>query len=543
MKQIIENLRGLGRGRLIALGGTGLGIVGALLLVAMVAMAPQYRPLVTDATAGDAASMVEALEKSGFAPRISEDGTMISLPEADLARARMALAESGLPASGNAGYEIFDNAGGLGMNSFLQRVNRLRALEGELARSAQTLEAVESARVHLVLPERESFSQDRPEPSASVILKTRRGVPLERRQAIAVRNLVAAAVPGLSPDRVVVLSASGETILAGEESVEGIGAASARAAIEDRMARNIESILSARVGAGNARVRVAAELANSREVVVRESFDPDQQVARSTSALAEQSQGRNGSNGNVDVANNMPGVENGGGAGGGREESRSKTLDETQFEIGNTRSETVTEAGSIKRLTVAVLVNGTMEDGEYVERSPEEIARLEALVRSAVGVVEERGDAVTVDSMRFVDAEGFSGEETGGFTDLLARNSGTLIRGLLALAAVALILVLGVRPAMARLSGERSGRETAAAGAAAATAGAADAVEGAAPGVSETGAADTVPEGERTGEDYVPIASVKGDVMKRYIEELGTLVDGNREEVLRALRILIQQKN
>lgn len=542
MKQIIENLRGLGRGRLIALGATGLGIAAALFIGLSIAMAPQYRPLVTDTTAGEAAGMVAALEKSGFKPRVSADGTMISLPEGDFARARMALAESGLPASGNAGWEIFDNASGIGMNSFLQRVNRVRALEGELARSAQTLEAVEAARVHLVLPERESFSQDRPEPSASVILKTRRGIPLERRQAIAVRNLVSAAVPGLAPDRVVVLSASGETILAGEEGVEDGGVAGHRAAIEDRMARNIESILTARVGAGNVRVRVAADLANAREVVVRESFDPDQQVARSTSALAEQSQGRNGANGTVDVANNMPGVENGGGAGGGREESRSKTLDETQFEIGSTRSETVTEAGGIKRLTVAVLVNGTMENGEYVERTPDEIARLEALVRSAVGVVEERGDAVTVESMRFIDAESFEDGEAGGLSELLARHSGTLLRGFLALAAIALILLLGVRPAMARLSGDRAAAAGAAASPASVTGMAAPATDQ--PRVEGEGAPGEAPaDAERTGDDYVSISSVSGDVMRRYIEELGTLVDGNREEALRVLRSWIQAKN
>jgi flagellar M-ring protein FliF len=151
---ILETITSMGRQRIIALGVAGTIILAVAALALSIATAPQYRPLVSDLSASNAAEIVQSLEKDGYAPKISVDGTMVSLPEGDLARARMSLAVAGLPATGNAGWELFDDASSVGMNTFLQRVNRLRALEGELSRSVQTLDTVESARVHLVLPER-----------------------------------------------------------------------------------------------------------------------------------------------------------------------------------------------------------------------------------------------------------------------------------------------------------------------------------------------------------------------------------------------------
>lgn len=536
MQQILKNFGALGMRRLAVMGAVGLAVFAAIVIGLGVIMSPAYRPLSTDLTASEAAAMVASLEQAGFTPSISADGTVISLPEQDLARARMALAEAGLPAAGNAGWEIFDNANGIGMNSFLQRINRLRALEGELARSAQTIESVEAARVHLVLPERETFSQERPEPSASVILKTRRGMTLERKHAIAVRNLVASAVPGMSPESVVVLSASGEMILGDEDVSSGGGIASTRAALEDRVARSVESIIAAHVGAGNVRVRVSADISTQRQVVVQESFDADQQVPRSTSALEERSQGQDAGAGNVDVANNMPGVENGNGAAGGRNESRSKTLDEITYEIGNTRSETVTDPGSVNRLTVAVVVNGRMEGENYVERTEEEIARITGLVRTAAGVDEERGDIVTVESLRFVDDMGLLDAETGngGLNELFARNSGTIIRGVLALLGLFLVLFFVARPA---LSGRRQASTSAESGQAAPEIAADQAVAGASDAATIASQAVNPDDPE-----YVPIASVSGNVTKRYIDELKDLVQNNPDEAVRVIRSWIRQK-
>ncbi|WP_158617358.1 flagellar basal-body MS-ring/collar protein FliF [Falsigemmobacter faecalis] len=547
MKQILANLASLGRGRLIALGATGLAIMAAVLFGLSVVLAPVYRPLAGDLSASEGAAMVRALEQAGFKPRVSPDGTLVSLPETDIARARMALAEAGVAAEGVPGWELFDNQSGLGMNTFLQQVNRLRALEGELARSVQTLDVVDSARVHLVLPEREAFSADRPEPSAAVIIRTRRGTTLERKQALSVRSLVAAALPGLSPERVTVLSASGETILAADgDSADGSGAVhGARIAMEERLVRNIEQILSARVGAGNVRVRVAAELATTREVILRESFDPDGRVARQTRSVSEAAKNSEKSAQSLDVLNNLPGAGGASDAGGGRSEDRSREEDETRFEIGSTRSETVIEPGGLRRLSVAVLVNGTSDDSGYRDRSPEELERLSQLVRSTMGFDESRGDSLTLDSLRFIEDGGVlpNAPEASVAESLLGHIPG-MMRWIVALAMVA-ILVFGLRPVINRfMSRPASGTPEPEATPLPATEAEAEAAEvpDQAEG-AERAAGDAADPEAGDDSDFVAISSVRGGVTRQKIEELGRLVEKDGDAALRQIRIWLNQKH
>lgn len=547
MKQIIDNFAALGRKRLAILGVTALVIVGVLTFGLSAVLAPVYRAVASDLNASEGAAMVRALEQAGYQPRISEDGSLVSLPEGDLARARMTLAEAGVAAQGLPGWELFDQQSGLGMNTFLQRVNRLRALEGELARSVQTLDVVESARVHLVLPEREAFSADRPEASAAVIIRTKRGMALERRQAMAVRSLVAAALPGLAPTRVTVLSASGETILAADgETADASGSIhSARIAIEDRLARNIEQILSARVGAGNIRVRVAADLATAREVIRRESFDPEGQVPRQVRSVTDSAQNRAGGGEDVDVLNNIPGGFGAEDHGESREENRNRAEDETRFEIGSTRSETVIEPGGVRKLSVAVLVNGTMGEEGYQDRSADELTRLASLVRSTMGFDEARGDLVTVDSLRFIDDGGLPAYEGANTMaeDLLGHLPG-ILRWLVALLIVAIIVFFAVRPALARLNPREAQVPEAE-------------TPEPLPLVPEPGAAKTrspgseegaepqadLPEGEDDQEEFVSLALVRGAVTRRNLEKLGNLVENDNDAALRQIRVWLNQKN
>ena len=171
VQDLINNLKALGRTRLMILGGVSLGLVLALLLGVSAVSRKDFAPLYKNLSMAAAGSIETTLIGAGFDARMAEDGASVSVPRGDLARARMVLAESGLPIEGDPGWELFDDASGLAMNSFMQRVNRLRAMEGELARSIQTLDGVQSARVHLVLPEREAFSRERPEPRASIIVR------------------------------------------------------------------------------------------------------------------------------------------------------------------------------------------------------------------------------------------------------------------------------------------------------------------------------------------------------------------------------------
>lgn len=468
MKAILDNLKSLGRTRLIALGATGVGLVAALLFGLNAVMAPSYAPLYSELSPAGAADIVSTLEQAGFAVDVSPDGTTVSVPRTDLARARMSLAERGLPDQGVPGWELFDNASGLGMNTFMQRVNRLRALEGELARSIQTIDGVDAARVHLVLPEREAFSRDRPEPSASVIVRGRARHEISRRQGQAIRALVASAVPEMSPGRVTVLSATGETILAEDgDGTSDITLQSVRASIEERMARNVSQILTARVGAGNARVQVSVDLTSEREVVVSRSFDPSQQVARSIETREEEVEDRENASGEVGVGNNLPEELQDGGANGPQStNSRTRTDEIVNYEIGSTESETTREPGDIERVSVAVLVNGIYDtlpngDVEYRERPAEELERLGELVKTAIGFNEARGDTVSIDSLRFMDYSMELGEPVGrSMAAVISDSLPSILRGLFALAVMALILFFGMRPLRALIEPKKIEDET-----------------------------------------------------------------------------------
>ncbi|MGH1447582.1 MAG: flagellar basal-body MS-ring/collar protein FliF [Cognatishimia sp.] len=455
MQNLIKNLMDLGQKRLMILGGIAVGLMTALILGISAVATPDYATLYKNLSPATATSVEATLANAGFDARMGEDGTTVMVPANNLARARMVLAETGLPIEGDPGWELFDDASGLAMNTFMQRVNRLRAMEGELARSIQTLEGVQSARVHLVLPEREAFSRERPNPRASIIVRPVPGRTINRKQASAIRNLVASSVAELDLGRVTVLSASGEVILA--ESGEGasqVTMQSTKSSIEERLAQEVQNMLTARVGAGNARVRVNVELTTAREVVVEQSFNPDQQVVRSTESRNEEQAGTEGAGG-VGVENNIPAALQDAG-GGAASSTQSKTGETVQYEIGNTRREIVREAGEIRRLSVAVLVNGiyNVDEGEvvYTDRDAAEIERLTELVKSSVGFTSSRGDEISVDSLRFMDYSMEVGDPiTMSMGDQITRNIVSILRGLLGLMVVALVMILGVRPALRTL--------------------------------------------------------------------------------------------
>ena len=452
--QFLDDLRKLGVTRLVVLSVTLIAFILVVLFGVRMATRPTFAPLYSGLSLAGSSQVVQVLESAGFQVELDAGGTVIRVPQPDVARARMALAEQGLPNEGAPGWELFDGASGLGMNTFMQQISRLRALEGELARSIRTIQGVEAARVHLVLPDREAFSRARPEPSASVIVQTRSGYSLSHRQALAIRSLVASAVPGLIGSRVTILSATGEAILPEDGEMNATVGALA-VAIEERMSRNIADILSARVGAGNVRISVSVRLDNEREIIRSEAFDPEGQVPRSTELREESTEDRTGSVPAVDVDQNIPPSLAGGataGEGNFRQTRSNNTI--TNFEIGTTQRELVREPGQVDRISVAVLVNGiftTDGDGNrvYQERSEEELARLEDLVRTAVGFDAERGDSVTVASLQFADyLASIEPPVQPDLIELLTENFDLVLRGLFSLLIVLATLFFGLRPVL-----------------------------------------------------------------------------------------------
>ena len=257
-------------------------LIGFFAFVIMRMSSPQMTMLFSDLSLEDSAAIIKDLERQAIPFQLRNDGAMIMVPRDRVTRLRMKLAEGGLPKGGGVGYEIFDRTDTLGATSFVQNVNHLRALEGELARTIRAIDRVQMARVHLVLPERQLFSRDRPEATASIVLRVR-GL-LEPQQVRAIRHLVASAVNGLKPERVSIIDESGRLLADGARSDNALGltADERQLAYERRLREQVETIVTSVVGPGRARVQLTAEFDFNRVTQTSERFDPEGRVLRSS---------------------------------------------------------------------------------------------------------------------------------------------------------------------------------------------------------------------------------------------------------------------
>jgi flagellar M-ring protein FliF len=398
-----------------------LGFFGFLILRSQ---APNFAPLYTGLSLEDSSAIVTELQTLNVPYELRGEGDTILVPREQITTLRMSLAGSGLPQRGQVGYEIFDEQSTLGATSFVQNINNVRALEGELARTISSLARIKSARVHLVLPERELFRRERKDPSASIVLSVRG--ELGNSEIRAIQHMVASAIEGLSPSRVSIVDDRGNLLASGTgEEIEGAmsGEAAERTlGFENRLRTRVEDMLANIVGAGRARVEVAAEIDFNRSTVTQETFDPESQVVRS-SQVRESESLSGGTEGQVTVANELPGASQNNG-GEGLSEQGSTTEEITNYEISKTTQTTATEAGSVKRLSVAVVVDGTYAtDAEgnstYTPRTADEIAQILTLVRSAVGFSETRGDSVEVVNMQFAERPELAVPGTDGTGGLL----------------------------------------------------------------------------------------------------------------------------
>src|SRR3982075_497689 len=280
-------------------------LLGFFAFVIMRVTTPQMTTLFTDLSAEDSSGIIKDLERQGIPFELRNEGTVIMVPKDKVTRLRMKLAEGGLPKGGGVGYEIFDKSDALGTTSFVQNINHLRALEGELARTIRAIDRVQAARVHLVLPERPLFSRDKVEATASIVLKVR-GV-LEPQQVRAIRHLVASAVNGLKPERVSILDEAGRLLADGARGdSDGATGDEPRAGFEKRMRSQIEAIVSSVVGTGRARVQLSADFDYNKTTQTSDRFDPEGRVLRSSQSREESTSTADNS-GQVTVNNELPG--------------------------------------------------------------------------------------------------------------------------------------------------------------------------------------------------------------------------------------------
>lgn len=415
MNSFFETLKQLGPARLSIMGSVILGLILFFVFVSVRITVPEMKLLYADLSPLDSGAVATKLQENNINFDISQDGTKIVVPDDQVSRARMILAAAGLPNGGSLGYELFDKQSGFGTTTFVQNVNQMRALEGELARTITSLDVVRSARVHLVLPQRELFSRDKRQASASVFLGIFPGAQIEREQIASIQSLVASAVPDLKVANVSIIDSNGNLLAKGGEtgaSLLSMRAEEMRRNYETRLTSKIEDQIGRIVGYGKVRATVTAEVNFDRISTNEELFDPEGQVLRSSQVTEENSLERQAAaGGNVSIDNNLPGV--GSDLLGGNAEPSAENLrleEVNNYEISKTIRSTVRETGEIKRLSIAVLVDGLYNKNEegmeiYTPRSQEDLDQITALVRSAAGFDEDRGDTIEVVNLQFAKVD------------------------------------------------------------------------------------------------------------------------------------------
>src|SRR5436309_2979450 len=408
LQGLVSFLRGLGASRLMAMVAVTTALIGFFAFVIMRVTTPQMTTLFTDLSFEDSSGIIKDLERQAIPFELRNEGAVIMVPKDKVTRLRMKLAESNLPKGGGVGYEIFDKSDALGTTSFVQNINHMRALEGELARTIRAIDRVQAARVHLVLPERPLFSRETPEPSASIVVRVRGS--LEPQQGRAIRHVVASAVNGLKPQRVPIVDEAGQLLADGArtEQALGLSADERQVAFERRLREQVETIVTSVVAPGRARVQLTADFDFNRVTQTSEKFDPEGRVMRSSQTREESSASNEGKEGQVTVGNELPGAARPPGDNNATREQSKKSEEILNYEISRSTKTEVTEGGRVNRISVAVLVDGayTKNDrGEttYQPREKEEIDRIAALVRAAIGFDQKRGDQVEVVNLRFAD--------------------------------------------------------------------------------------------------------------------------------------------
>ncbi|MGV6874658.1 flagellar basal-body MS-ring/collar protein FliF [Pseudochelatococcus sp. B33] len=449
------NIRDLGARRLAALAVVGLTVFFAVALGAYYLSRPEMEVLYTGLSRDDVTRIGAALRDGDIPFDVSADGTSVYVSHGNTASARMLLASKGLPQSASSGYELFNDLGSLGLTSFMQEVTRVRALEGEIARTVQSIKGVKAARVHIVLPDRGSFRRDQQPASASVVIRTEPADDTGSAQAI--RHLVASAIPGMSVERVSVLNTDGVLLASGDGRT---GAMTGQAnALEKAIARdlqeNVRRSLSPFLGLDNFEVSIAVRLNTDKMNTQETIFDPDSRVERSTRAVRETETSQNANQQTpTTVQQNIPQEAPNAGGGDSSSSEANRREDITNYEISTKTIQTVRDGYSVENMSVAVLINrarirqliGEDAPAEAIDR---QVTEIEELTRSAAGYSEDRGDTIKVLAVDFPeDGRLLEPVPPLSIMELLLRQMGNVINAATILVVSLLLIWFGLRPAV-----------------------------------------------------------------------------------------------
>lgn len=453
LQKLWTALIGLGIRRLTTLAVVGMTIVAVLTVSGLYLGKPQREILYSGLSRDDVGRIGSALKDAGIDFDVSADGTTVDVNYGEAARARMSLAVKGLPQDSDSGYEIFNKVGSFGLTSFMQDVTKTRALEGELARSIETMNGIKSARVHLVLPDRGSFRNDQEGASASIVISTL--LPSDSAPAQAIRLLVSAAVPSLKIGNVNVLSTDG-TVLASSDSADS-ASAGAKSSVEQGISRDIEAkirrTLTPYIGIGNFQVSVASRVNIDRTTTSETTFDPTSRVERSVRTIRDNSLAQNSSsNGTAtSVAQNIPTTQTSGDGGKNSNQTNDRREETTNYELSSKTVATAHDGYQIENLSIAVLVNQARLDA--AAKGPDALPvehqtmEIEQLVAAAAGLNRSRGDQIKVAAVTFTQEAPTVASDPGILGSLMAQFGA--IFNALAMVVVAVIAILfGLRPAV-----------------------------------------------------------------------------------------------
>lgn len=450
------SLANLGLRRLLALGFVGILVFSLISASAFYMSKPTHEILYSGLASQDISEIGAVLSEAGISFDVSSDGKSVLVDYGHTANARMILAERGLPKGDKSGYELFDNLGSMGLTSFMQEVTKVRALEGELARTIQLMNGIKAARVHLVLSQSSTFRSIKELPSASVMIRAEMNDG--KAYASAIQQLVAAAIPGLTKDMVTVLGTDG-TVLAshGDPLLDG---PETMVNLEKSLAKDIQERVSGTLapylGVENFRVSVTAKLNTDRTQTQETKYDPESRVERSVRTIKDLAESQNKNNqSNTSVDQNIP-TEKAPVAGGGQlsSEKNDKKEEQTNYEINSKSIATVSEGYKIEKLSVAILVNHSqlakaMGGSPSQDLIDKQIANLRAIVVSASGIDEARGDKIEMTSVDFMVQDSQMEPVIGeSISSILMHNLSSFINAIVLIGVILMVLLLGLKPAL-----------------------------------------------------------------------------------------------
>ncbi|MCG7504679.1 flagellar basal-body MS-ring/collar protein FliF [Mesorhizobium retamae] len=458
LRSIVINLQDFGTRRLAIMAGIALLTLAVIGIGAVYLNRPAYETLYVGLERSDVNQIGMVLSEAGMNFDVGSDGTSVLVPVGTTAKARMLLAEKGLPTSANAGYELFDKVGSLGLTSFMQQVTRVRALEGEIARTIQSLAGVKAARVHIVMSERANFRREEQQPSASVVIRYA-GID-GGKAAMSIRHLVAAAVPGLSAEKVTVLDSAGNLLAAGDDPSNTSAARSlgVERTVESQIEDNIRRALTPYLGPDNFRASVKADVNTDTRQTEETIFDPESRVERSIQTVKsnENSNQRQAATPTT-VEQNLPETQTASSEGPQSSSQNDRKEEITNYEINSKKIATVSNGYSVTKMSIAVVVNqqrllAVLGKDATPEQVAQRVADIKKMVTSATGLDEKRGDIIDVSAVEFID--GLDGQELAspGILDAVSSYTGSLINAAAFIIVVFLVAFFGLRPMAAALS-------------------------------------------------------------------------------------------